>query len=46
VFACRRARGGTWQITVADRDGRNVQHLPAGAGNNAYPDWGPSAEVR
>jgi hypothetical protein len=42
VFSCK--RGNTWQITVADREGRNVQSLPAGGGNNAYPDWGP--EVR
>jgi TolB protein len=39
VFAC--TRGGSWQITVSDRDGRVVKTLPAGPGNNAQPDWGP-----
>jgi TolB protein len=39
VFACN--RGGTWQITVSDRDGRNLQTLAAGKGNNVQPDWGP-----
>ncbi|HXB53636.1 MAG TPA: hypothetical protein VN461_02570 [Vicinamibacteria bacterium] len=39
VFACN--RGGTWQITVADRDGRSLQTLSTGPGNNAQPDWGP-----
>jgi TolB protein len=38
VFACN--RGGTWQITISDRDGRTLQALPAGAGSNAMPDWG------
>ncbi len=39
VFGCR--RGGKWQIAVSDRLGQRVQLLPAGAGNNVYPDWGP-----
>jgi TolB protein len=39
VFACN--RGGTWQITVADREGRSLQTLATGPGNNAQPDWGP-----
>jgi TolB protein len=39
VFACN--RGGTWQLAVADREGRTFQFLPAaGAGNNVQPDWG------
>jgi TolB protein len=40
VFACN--RGGTWQLTVSDRDGRNVQTLSTGSGNNVYPDWSPA----
>ncbi|HVR71903.1 MAG TPA: hypothetical protein VMT87_13760 [Vicinamibacteria bacterium] len=39
VFACQRGR--IWQITVADRLGQTLQTLPAGNGNNVYPDWGP-----
>jgi TolB protein len=39
VFACN--RGGTWQLAVADRLGRQVRSLPMGPGNNAQPDWGP-----
>jgi TolB protein len=38
AFACE--RGGTWQVTVADRLGQNIQTL-AGEGNNSQPDWGP-----
>jgi len=38
VFACE--RGGSWQITVSDREGRSVRSLAAGPGNNAQPDWG------
>jgi TolB protein len=41
VFGCE--RGGRWQIHTADRLGREIQTLPAGAGNNIYPDWGPVA---
>jgi TolB protein len=41
VFGCD--RGGRWQIHTADRLGREIQALPAGAGNNIYPDWGPVA---
>ena len=39
VFSCQRS--GTWQITVGDREGRNVRTLGAGPGNNVQPDWGP-----
>ena len=39
AFSCN--RGGTWQITVSDRDGRIVQTLATGPGNNVQPDWGP-----
>jgi TolB protein len=39
VFSCK--RGHTWQITVSDRDGRSINTLAAGAGNNVQPDWGP-----
>ena len=39
VFSCK--RGNTWQITVSDREGRTVDTLSAGAGNNVQPDWGP-----
>jgi TolB protein len=39
VFSCN--RGGTWQITVSDRDGRSFQTLSTGPGNNVQPDWGP-----
>jgi TolB protein len=38
AFACN--RGGSWQITVADRLGNTIQSYPA-PGNNVYPDWGP-----
>jgi len=41
AFSCNRS--GTWQITVSDRDGRNVQSLAAGPGNNVQPDWGVAA---
>jgi TolB protein len=39
VFSCK--RGQTWQITVSNRDGSMIETLPAGPGNNVYPDWGP-----
>jgi TolB protein len=39
AFSCN--RGGTWQITVADRVGGVVQTLATGPGNNVQPDWGP-----
>ena len=39
VFSCK--RGNTWQITVSDREGRTIDTLSAGAGNNVQPDWGP-----
>jgi TolB protein len=39
VFSCK--RGNTWQITISDREGRTVNTLAAGAGNNVQPDWGP-----
>jgi hypothetical protein len=39
VFACN--RGGRWEITIADREGRSLQTLATGPGNNAQPDWGP-----
>jgi TolB protein len=39
VFSCK--RGNTWQITVSDREGRTVDTLATGAGNNVQPDWGP-----
>ena len=39
VFSCN--RGGTWQLTVADREGRQMNALGAGPGNNVQPDWGP-----
>ena len=38
VFACN--RGGTWQITVADRLGRSLQTYSS-PGNNVQPDWSP-----
>ncbi len=41
MFACQRARGSTWQITIADREGRTMDTLATGAGNNVQPDWGP-----
>jgi TolB protein len=39
AFACD--RGGRWEITIADREGRSLQTLATGPGNNAQPDWGP-----
>jgi TolB protein len=39
VFSCK--RGNTWQITVSDREGRTIDTLSAGPGNNVQPDWGP-----
>jgi TolB protein len=39
VFSCR--RGSTWQITIADREGRSLHALGGGPGNNVQPDWGP-----
>jgi TolB protein len=39
AFACNRS--GSWQITVSNRDGSEVNTLAAGAGNNVQPDWGP-----
>jgi TolB protein len=44
VFSCQRARGGTWQITVSNRDGSLIETLPAGPGNNVQPDWSPSPQ--
>ncbi len=39
VFSCN--RGGRWGITVSDREGRSLQTLSTGAGNNVQPEWGP-----
>lgn len=39
VFSCNRSN--TWQLSVADREGRQVSTLSAGPGNNVQPDWGP-----
>jgi TolB protein len=39
VFSCN--RGGRWEITVSDREGRALQTLATGPGNNVQPDWGP-----
>jgi len=39
AFACQ--RGGRWQITLADREGRRRWTLDAGTGTNVQPDWGP-----
>jgi TolB protein len=39
VFSCD--RGGRWEITIADREGRSLQTLATGPGNNVQPDWGP-----
>jgi TolB protein len=39
VFSCN--RGGTWQLAMVDREGRNFQYLNAtGPGSNVQPDWG------
>jgi TolB protein len=39
VFSCK--RGGRWEITISDREGRSLQTLSTGPGNNVQPDWGP-----
>lgn len=39
VFSCERNR--RWEITIADREGRIVQAVATGPGNNVQPDWGP-----
>ncbi|HXY38924.1 MAG TPA: hypothetical protein VEQ10_04595 [Vicinamibacteria bacterium] len=39
VFSCN--RGGRWEITVSDRDGRSLQSLATGPGSNVQPEWGP-----
>jgi TolB protein len=39
VFSCN--RGGRWEITITDREGRSLQTLATGPGNNVQPDWGP-----
>ena len=39
VFSCN--RGGRWEITISDREGRSLQTLATGPGNNVQPDWGP-----
>ena len=39
TFTCKRGR--TLQLAVSDREGRNVEILAVGAGNNEQPDWGP-----
>jgi TolB protein len=39
VFSCQRNK--RWEITIADRDGRSLQTLATGPGNNVQPDWGP-----
>jgi TolB protein len=39
VFSCN--RGNRWEITISDRDGRSLQTLATGPGNNVQPDWGP-----
>src|SRR5262249_36523331 len=41
VFSCQRTKGSTWQITISDREGRTMDTLATGAGNNVQPDWGP-----
>jgi TolB protein len=40
VFSCSRG-SSKWEITESDRDGRTLQTLSTGAGNNVQPDWGP-----
>ena len=39
VFSCERGR--RWELTISDRDGRSLQILATGPGNNVQPDWGP-----
>jgi TolB protein len=39
VFSCERGR--RWELTISDRDGRSMQVLATGPGNNVQPDWGP-----
>jgi TolB protein len=39
VFSCE--RGGRWAVTIADREGRSIQTLSTGPGDNVQPDWGP-----
>ncbi len=39
VFSCN--RGSRWAITVSDRDGRSLETLSTGPGNNVQPEWGP-----
>jgi TolB protein len=39
VFSCK--RNNRWEITISDRDGRSLQTLATGPGNNVQPDWGP-----
>ncbi|HEY7514815.1 MAG TPA: hypothetical protein VIC87_10070 [Vicinamibacteria bacterium] len=39
VFSCSRSR--RWEITLSDREGRTIQALATGEGNNVQPDWGP-----
>ena len=39
VFSCN--RGGRWEITVSDREGRSLRTLSTGPGNNVQPEWGP-----
>ena len=39
VFSCERNK--RWEITIADREGRSLQTVATGPGNNVQPDWGP-----
>jgi TolB protein len=39
AFSCK--RGGRWEIAISDREGRSIQTLATGPGNNVQPDWGP-----
>ena len=39
AFSCSQGRG--WQLTLADRDGRNLQAIAVGPGSSAQPDWSP-----